>query len=851
MHFKFSKHLEYQQAAIDAVVGIFDTGKNLARENKVFRLTTTGSVIGNELEIDEQRILKNVQSIQKLNNISSVSERLGSMDFSIEMETGTGKTYVYLRTILELNKVYGLKKFIILVPSVAIREGVLKTLQQTKGHFREMYNVGVHPFAYDSGKLSLVREFAQSLDVQVMIMTIQSFNSDDRVMRSTPDRFQGESPIAMVAATNPVVIMDELRYSATHKELHNLMYRLTPVDAYRQGLVKKIQVFGVKENDAGAFVLRVQSIETKKGISPKAKVMIEIKNASGDFSPKEVVLKAGDDLFKKSGKNAKYSGLAVSDVNAQFNRVELSDGNFYKLEAETENKTEIFRTQIRETIKAHMDKQQSLESSIKVLSLFFIDKVENYVHTDSLIRTIFHEEFDRLKKNYPAFQDKEAAVVQKGYFASKKEKGQMVFQDTRGDSKLDKDAYDLIMKEKERLLSFSEPVSFIFSHSALKEGWDNPNVFQICTLRDTNSFMKKRQEIGRGMRLPVDVNGDRVFDPQINVLTVVANESYQEYVSKLQQEFTDAGYKDVPETMDAKQGRITVKVLQKYIETEEFKELWKRIRTRTKYRIDIEHETLVRKAVERLNTLDASNPVISVEKVFIAFDEGGKVKTVFGSPSVGARIERDVLIGNVMERIARETGLSKHTIQEILARATESIEILFSNPEEYVRSAIKMIQASMGDLVMNEGLKYYPSGEMWEVSLFKDFETFAAKSIACAKSVFDRVAWQSNGEREFAQSLSQSANVKVFTKLPSGFVIDTPLGNYNPDWAIVWSTNPNEQGGEKLYLVRESKFDYQNLERDLPFVEQAKILCGEKHFEAIGADFKVVQKKDLRDIIKK
>ncbi len=868
MKFKFSKNLDYQKDAIDAIAGIFDTGRNIARTEEGFSLRSdTGAVIANGLEIDEARILRNAQTIQKINKIDVISEKLGTMDFSIEMETGTGKTYVYLRTILELNQKYGLKKFIILVPSVAIREGVLKTLEQTKNHFRELYNVGFGYFAYNSAKLSKVREFSQSLDVQIMIMTIQSFNSDDRVMRQTPDRFNGESPINLVAETRPIVIMDEpqnmeselskaaiadlkplfkLRYSATHKELHNLMYRLTPVDAYRNHLVKKIQVFGVKEDDAGAFVFKVQAIDIKKGQSPRATVLLEIKNAGGDFIKKDVMLKAGDDLEKKT-KNGKYAGLLVNDVNAQYNRVELSNGNYYKLEAEVENKEAVFRTQIKETIKAHFDKQAELGDRVKVLSLFFIDKVDNYVKEDSLIRRIFIEEFDNLKKNYSEFKNTEVGKVHKGYFASKKEKGQIVFHDTKGNSEnMDKDAYDLIMKDKERLLSFSEPVCFIFSHSALKEGWDNPNIFQICTLRETNSLMKKRQEIGRGLRLPVDINGDRIFDTSINILTVVANESYQEYVGKLQQEFNESGYAESPETGNAREKKVPLRISNKYIIDEDFKKLWEKISKRTKYNLELKTEALVKSAADVIDKRDISNLAVVVDKVNIYFGDKGKIETVFSDHAVGARLKKDINIGNAVDRIARETGITRKTAFEILSRA-ENFELIFENPEEYIRSVIVIIKNCLNNILLNDGLRYIPTGEIWEIKLlFKEGECLESKSIKSGRSPYERVVFDSKGEREFAEHLEQSPNVRVYTKLPRGFAIDTPLGNYTPDWAIVWKTAE----GEKLYLMRETKFGYADWEKEISDSEKQKIWCGKKHFEAIGfKDFAVAEKEDLGDLI--
>lgn len=880
MKFKFADNLEYQLEAIGAVVDIFDTGRNVAQAESLFELRSAVSVVKNELEIDEARILKNVRAIQKRNGIvekahnggafgehmlgSEPDQKLGTLDFSVEMETGTGKTYVYLRTIFELNRKYGLKKFIILVPSVAIREGVLKTLEQTKGHFRDMYGVGYGYFAYDSGRLTRVREFAQSLDIEIMVMTIQSFNGDDRVMRQTPDRFNGESPLGLVSATRPVVIMDEpqnmeselakssikdldplfkLRYSATHKELHHLVYRLTPVDAYKRGLVKKITVFGVKENDPNAFVFKVRSIGTKKGEFPKAKVVVEVKIADGNFVRKELLLKAGDDVKRKTN-NDRYEGVQVNDVDARHGRVELSDGKYYRISEEQENQEAIFRMQIRETIKAHLDKQEELGGSVKVLSLFFIDRVDNYIHEDSLIRTIFAEEFERLKTKYARFESIDHDAVQKGYFASKKEKGLVTFQDTRGDSKMDKEAYDLIMKDKERLLSFAEPVSFIFSHSALKEGWDNPNIFQICTLRETNSLMKKRQEIGRGLRLPVDTGGNRIYDSRINILTVVANESYQEYVGQLQAEFTEAGYVEPLETTDAREEKLSVHTT-KHIDDEDFKKLWDRISKRTVYNIEVGTELLIVNAVEKIDGLDISNLVVTVDKVNVYFDEKDTIQTVFAGQSAGMKLERSFSLRNIVDRIARETGLTKGTILTILSRVG-NIGLLFGNPEEYIRSVVVIVNGCLGDLLINEGLKYIPTGDRWEIRLlFADFEVLPSRSIGSDKSAFDRVVFDSLGEKRFAQHLEQSQNVRIYTKLPRGFVIDTPLGGYAPDWAIVWDTGE----GEKLYLVRETKFGYADIRSELPLVEQQKIVCGTKHFEAIGFDdFKLAQREDLSDL---
>lgn len=862
MKFKFDKNLEYQADAVAAVTDIFDTGENAAKTAEPFSLVAATPVVGNELAIDSVRLLKNVREIQERNGVAEVSAELGSLDFSIEMETGTGKTYVYLRTAHELNQKYGLKKFIVLVPSVAIREGVLKTIEQTRTHFRELYGNGFEYFAYDSSRLSRVREFAQSIDPQVMIMTVQSFNSDTNIMRQTPDRFNGESPLSFVAATRPVVIMDEpqnmeselskaaiadldplfkLRYSATHKEKHNLMYQLSPVDAYQQGLVKKIAVYGVKEDDVGERVFRVKKIETGKG-SPKARVMLEVKRADGKFEVKEVLLSGEDDLARKT-KNDRYADLYVREIDARRDRVELSDSSVYELSQEIEDKEAIFRTQIRETIRAHFDTQKELGERIKVLSLFFIDKVDNYMPADGLIRRIFNEEFEMLKARSKRFLGHDAAQVHEGYFASKKERGAQTFIDTDGKRKGDKEVYDLIMKDKERLLSFEEPVSFIFSHSALKEGWDNPNIFQICTLRETHSTDKKRQEIGRGLRLPVDVNGDRVFDKNINVLTVIANESYQEFVTNLQSEYTAEGYRVPPEPSD-KRRQVKVTFRKEWAASnEDFKKLWERIQKRTRYNIALDTETLIANAAETIQEeIQPRRLVVRIEKVKIDFDGDGRMKTIYEGSAAGEAIKRGRHIGNIVERIARETGITRQTVLAIFERV-ENLDLLLGNPEEYTRSVIALIRGVLSEMQINDGLEYIPTGDVWDLGLFDDFINYKDKTIESEKSTYKRVSYDSDGEREFAESLEKSGRVVLFTKLPSAFVVDTPLGAYNPDWAIVMKTDE----GEKLYLVRETKFvpDLNNLRPS----EIQKIKCGEKHFAALGIDFRVVKEKDLSDLI--
>ncbi len=883
MKFKFSKNLDYQLDAINAIVNLFDTGKNTEKDKIEFELQNPSQIIANELYIDESRIIENLQEIQKQNNIESSVSRLITQsgesmvledggyllleqqnlkDFTVEMETGTGKTYVYLRTIFELNQKYGLKKFIILVPSVAIREGVLKTIEQTKEHFREIYdNVPFGYFAYDSAKLRLVRDFIQSPEIQIMIMTTQSFTTETAILRQTDrdDTYGEESYIKMIAQTKPVVIMDEpqnmegpatkealklleplvrLRYSATHKEVHNLVYRLTPVDAYAKGLVKKVEVWGATVQSASDFVFTVKKINFKKGENPTAQVLLEVKNTSGEYEHREVKIKSGDDLFDKSKKNQKYANLLVTEIS-EHDGVELSNGKAYSTADDTENRDELFRTQIREAIKAHMRKQEQFGDRIKVLSLFFIDEVKNYRGEDPIIKKIFEEEFASLKTRYERFKNVDITRVHDGYFSQDRQHEGRKTTDVSSEPKREKLTYDLIMKDKEKLLSFEEPLAFIFSHSALKEGWDNPNIFQICTLIQTNDDFTKRQKIGRGLRLPVDTEGNRVYESNINILTVIANESYESFASTLQQEYTEAGY-----TM-TKPGNANKLVTVQFTKMHpDFETLWNQIKQRTTYNILLNSGKLIENIISQINeTITSTKPTVVVNKVQLEMDKNGTIRTVYQNQSVGEVIDRKASIGNVVERIAQETSLTKQTVFSILS-GVSNLDLLLKNPEEYIRSTIVIIEGCKHDFIVNEGLQYVPTGKYWEMKLLEqEFESYENKTIETEKSIYSHVAFDSEKEKEFAQNLQNSTRVKVFAKLPGWFKIDTPLGGYNPDWAIV----VKEEEGDILYLVRETKFveDLENLRPS----EKQKIASAYKHFKAIGfKNFKVSKEKDLSDL---
>src|SRR5947209_3401591 len=620
MEFKFDAEQEYQIQAVDAITGLLE-GQPRNEIDLTFALSGFAAV-PNRLNLGEEVLLRNLQTVQGENGITpdsalqTIEERLTTAEgeitvrfpnFSIEMETGTGKTYVYIRTILELYRRYGLRKFIIVVPSVAVREGVLKTLKITERHFHSLYNnTPYRYYSYDSNNLAQVRQFALSDSIEIMVMTIDSFNKASNVINQSTDRLQGETPIHLIQTARPILILDEpqnmeselrvkalsalnplfaLRYSATHRNPYNLIYRLTPFEAYRQGLVKRIEVASVvQENDANQVYMKLIHTATEK---KKVTAQMAVHKLMKDGTVKEqvVMVKVGDSLEEKTGRRD-YQGYEVSEINPGLDLVIFSNGVEISVgETRGADKEAVFKSQIHYTVEEHFRRQLRLRpSGIKVLSLFFIDKVDNYAIEDGIIRRLFNEAFDSLRAQYeqrdPDWQDKSTESVQGAYFAPRKGKGDVMYEDSKtGESEKDREAYDLILKDKERLLSLHEPTSFIFSHSALREGWDNPNVFQICTLNQTASEVKKRQEIGRGVRLAVNQVGERIHDEKINVLTVVANESYERYVDRLQSEIVEEyGIEGLPPKPANARERGIVHLRKEFTLRPEFKELWERIK---------------------------------------------------------------------------------------------------------------------------------------------------------------------------------------------------------------------------------------------------------------------------------
>jgi type III restriction enzyme len=988
MKLKFDSNLEYQNEAINAVLDLFN-GQN----SMLSYFTVTGQLsldksthgVSNKMDISKDDILKNLREVQTRNRLAP-TESLNSLDFNIEMETGTGKTYVYLKTIFELNKKYGFKKFIIVVPSIAIKEGVYKSVQITKEHFKGLYeNIPYDFFIYDSSKLEQVRNFAVSSEIQIMIINIDAFNksftknaldetkkiSNTNIIHRENDKLNGWKPIELIQETNPVVIIDEpqsvvstqkskdavsslnplctLQYSATHKEIHNLIYQLDAIDAYEMDLVKQIEVASFESLDYhNKAYLKLVSVDNKR--SPIiAKIELD-QYKNGNTERKTLTVKHGDDLSsKKLGNREVYEGYVINEIYCGEGNEYVSFTNredILKLSKKVGDIDDsvIKRQQIAKTIEEHLDKEIQLnQKGIKVLSLFFIDKVANYRTYDEEgnpkkgpYAEIFEEEYNRLIKlpkynTLTKYIDLEIPVekIHNGYFSADKtgkNKGQ--FKDTKGNTKVDDDTYSLIMKDKEELLSFNSYLRFIFSHSALREGWDNPNVFQICTLNETKSTMKKRQEIGRGLRLCVNQDGERLHDKTINTLTVMANESYEEFAKTLQKEIEeDAGVKfGIIEkdtfahiTMKNKKGDLEpigkqgsmeifnlfkekkyingrgkvldelkiaiekdeVKVPKRFREIKDlivetakgrtkklpikdkrtrrtiktnkrvyldanFKEFWDKIKHKTSYSVDFDTDELVEKCSNVLREeLNIQTPKLLYTKAGLTIDVSGVEPTENGTYVVFSE-EHEIALPDIMTFLQNETYLTRRTIAKILIESN-TLNQFKKNPQEYMEESLRLISSEMKHMLI-DGIKYTKIGDYYAQELFRTEELSGYLSdllIESEKSVYNYVVCDSEVEAKFAQDLEKNQNVILYTKLPEWFKINTPIGNYNPDWAVLFDVNSEK----KMYFVVETKGTINT--KNLRSTESDKIKCGKKHFKALDPKISFDVANNLRTILMK
>ena len=758
------------------------------------------------------------------------------------------------------------------------------TLALTEDHFRGLY--GNPPFnflMYDSGKLTALRNFATSNAIQVLVINIDSFTKDTNIINTV--RETGVKPIEYIQATNPIVIVDEpqnmetdvrkaaihnlnplctLRYSATHRNLYNLVYSLNPVQAYDLGLVKQIEVDGItSDNNYNAAFIHFKGVQLgKKNL--KAKVAIYVNEGNG-VKQKDLNLELGDDLFSLSGGREIYKdGFILNSIGASEGTIEFSGGLVVR-EGETQGglTDEVMKFQIERTVAKHFEKVRKRKPlGIKVLSLFFIDKVANYRGYDETGErkegkfAVWFEEIFTRHANQPQNQGLipfSAGQVHDGYFsADKKGSGnekKEIWVDTAGTTQKDNDTYKLIMTEKERLLGLEEPLQFIFSHSALREGWDNPNVFQICTLNETGSALKKRQEIGRGLRLPVDSTGLRVQDKHLNILTVVANETYEDFAKALQneiQEETSVEFKDRIRNARAKaEVRLTKELTPENCPL--FFDIWERIKRRTRYRVEFSSEELIRRTVAELQDFNkvplTKRPILEARTARLNYSDEGVETQLTDIGRKGAQ-EIKYLIPDVYGYIQSRVDITRKTTFEILKQSDRYGELEI-NPQMFLDNVVGAIQRTLNSLLV-EGVKYERiNGQPYEMKLFNtEDEAYLSNLFPVSdtgKTLYNYIPVDSEIESEFARDCEADPNVKFFFKLPRGFKVPTPIGNYVPDWAVVFENN------NRVYFVAETKG---TLNRQmLREVERMKIECGERHFTLLrpeGVEYRLaVTTKEL------
>lgn len=958
------------------------------------------AVCGNVRAIQTEQGLKPVEQLQQLQGVGTA--------LTIEMETGTGKTYTYIKTMYELNARYGWTKFVVVVPSIAIREGVLKSFESMQEHFAQEYGKRTQYFVYNSKQLSKIDAFTSDAGMHVMIINTQAFNASMDEEKSTDkmekgklkkadkaariiferrDEFGSRRPIDVLAQTHPIMIIDEpqsvlgvdkknktrtgiamfkplftLLYSATHRkgDIYNMVYKLDAIDAYNQKLVKKIEVKGIRQIGSTATngYVYLEEIVIGKG-NPQARISFDIKTQTGTKQVSRLV----DERFnlkEQSGGLAEYdNNFIVERIDGRLGIVRFLNGlTLHEGDAVgSVNEDYIRRIQIRETIRTHLERERQLFSQhIKVLSLFFIDHVDSYKlyegeDSKGKFAKMFEEEYNRvLSEMLPSFTDEAylrylsdprnaASKVHKGYFSMDKKSKMVESKERQGEN--EERAFDLIMKDKERLLSLSEPVRFIFSHSALKEGWDNPNVFQICTLKNSDNETKKRQEVGRGMRLCVnqkgerqdaDVLGDHVFDT--NILTVIASESYEDFAKKLQTEMAEAcadrptvitahlfegrsytmadgtngkfdthqavavynalirqdyvndegtltaryfddkrnGSLDFGKSNDMKDSIIAIldtvftrsivkpedgrkpklaKFQKDNFAKKEFQELWKRINRRTYYQVNFDTSDLVKKSVKAVDDL------LKVTEIRIVVEGGsmekirdkesleagvamtqGNIRTIHLTEAVGKGVTYD-LIGQLVSA----TGLTRKTIVEILKGIKPATFCMFKmNPEEFIIKTARIINDCKA-LAVIQCIKYEKLNDEFSTDIFTENALrgkLGVNAIESVKSLYDLVVLDSMGtEKNFAESLEHEDDVVVYTKLPRGFYINTPMGKYNPDWAVAF----REGSVKHVYFIAETK-GTDDLPSDLRGTENSKIECARKHFEAIS------EKDVIFDVVK-
>lgn len=936
-----------------------------------------------DIQLTDAQLLTNIHAVQRRQNLP-LSDKLVSsagckVNLDVEMETGTGKTYCYIKTFFEMNKRYGWTKFIVVVPSIAIREGVLKSLEITAEHFTESYGKKARFFAYNSRQLHHLESFSSDAGINVMVINIQAFNAtgkDNRRIYDELDEFQSRKPIDVISSNRPILILDEpqkmegkktlealakfkplmiLRYSATHRTTHNKIHRLDALDAYNQKLVKKIAVRGIAVKGlAGTNAyLYLESIEISKK-APVARIEMEVRQGGGI---KRIVkrLERGKDLFVESNELDQYRGFVIAQIDATKDTVEFTNGHVLSAGDATGDITEmaIRRIQIREAIRAHLEKERVLfVQGIKVLSLFFIDEVAKYrdysqADEQGEYARIFEEEYERLKVEYLSLLPLDGGVYQEylkgiqvgrthnGYFSIDKKTKKLTnprFK-TRGEEaglSDDVDAYDLILKDKERLLSFAEPVRFIFSHSALREGWDNPNVFVMCMLKHSDNTISRRQEVGRGLRISVNQLGDRMDNPatvhDVNILTVVASESYKDFVGNLQREISDSlsarprkadeayftGKVITTETGTVEITPVMAKQIYKYLlkndytddtdqvaeayheakangtlaalppelaphadqifglidsvfsesqlpdvgddrkpktnplnanfEKKEFKALWSRINQKAVYRVEFDSSELIRNSIQALDKELRVTPLQYTIQSGVQGDQitDGQLRSGDGFTLTNTSVEthnasiHSMVTYDLLGKIAENTQLTRKTVAEILSGVQTAVFKQFKqNPEHFIAESSRLINEQKATIII-ERLSYDNIAETHDIDIFtagQSKQDFTKASEKLKNHIYDYAITDSKVERAFVKELDTSSEVVVYAKLPRGFLIPTPVGDYNPDWAISFK----EGSVKHIYFVAETKGSMSSME--LRAIEQTKIECARKFFAELNRKF--------------
>lgn len=873
--------LENPQHQITAIQSVADIFRGM--ERNTYDNAHNEDIHMNVCSLSSQQILDNIQSIIHENGVSDTQAFLvNENDACIEMETGTGKTLTYLQTAYELFRQYGLSKFIVLVPSVPIRQGVIDTFENFKEQLLDKYDVTPDVFVYDSSKISLLHDFITSDNLQIMVLTMASFNSENNILNQVDreDMFNNLPHLESLAQTHPIILMDEpqegmdtdnskqwiaklqplfkLRYSATHAVKKNVLYRLTPAESYRLGLVKKLEVLTVSEsNDEATLKLEISQVQsTATQVKVKLKLW-KLNKSKGRFEFKESgLLKKDDNLADKSG-NESYRDYTISRIYKSMTdrewHVVFTNGSEIIEGSSSSNKEQVWALQLEWLIRRHFENRNRLRpQGIKNLSLIFIDRVANYMSPERpIIKQLFEQKYRQVYAEFndgkqPADSDVLAA---QGFYFAKTTQGE--YTDKEDACRKNKEIFDEILHNKQRLLSFESPIEFIFSHSALGVGWDNPNVFGIATLNESYSENKKRQEIGRGLRICVNQSGERVYDStetpeeeQINQLTIVPNETYETFARSYQQEYEEqygiGG--NIPKPKHTHKGkrlnRVTFKLKRDKTFMSVFRRFWNVVAQKTVYRIHMDEDELIRRSIESLNEIRINDYILEVQSMRITDISNLNNAEYYGSESYAGRARFNP--HDLVEEISEKTGLCYTSVLKIVAGINNQGQYI-KNPPVFMEQAVfKIRQVQLDELV--RCIEYTPTGNIYEFK-FDDFSKDGCEDWIATPNhgVWDKSLYDSLYEKEFAKEADKITNTEVlcFLKFPSWYKIPTPIGNYEPDFGVVLHkrllSSPNED--KEYYFVVEIKgTDDINDTRALTPHEIGRIKCAVKHFKSLGIE---------------